>query len=81
MRRALTCWFFFDVNAVYSVSATSASETQQPSWSSQTARGYRMGVQASSGMAAIAARTLEFRGTVTQNLAPADRIALITAAE
>jgi hypothetical protein len=32
-------------------------------------------------MAAIAARMLEFMGTVTENRAPADRIALITAAE
>jgi hypothetical protein len=32
-------------------------------------------------MAAIAARMLAFIGTVTENRAPADRIALITAAE
>src|ERR1017187_8737140 len=31
-------WPFFEVNAVYSTSATWASETQQPSWSSQIAR-------------------------------------------
>ena len=38
--RAVTCLaFFMDANAVYPVSATSASETQQPSWSSQTACG------------------------------------------
>ena len=30
--------FFAEVNAVYSVSATWASETQHPSWSSQIAR-------------------------------------------
>jgi hypothetical protein len=29
----------YAVNAVYSTSATSASETQQPSWSSHSARG------------------------------------------
>jgi phenylalanyl-tRNA synthetase beta subunit len=38
---------FFRVNAVYRVSATSASDTQQPNWSSQIARGYRIGCQAS----------------------------------
>ena len=62
------------------VSATSASEIQAPSWSSQIARGYRIGVQASSGMAAIAARMLAFIGTVTENRAPARRIAPVTAA-
>ena len=39
-----------------------------------------MAVQASSGMAAIAALTLESSGTVTENSAPARRIAAITAA-
>ena len=44
MSRAVTCSsFFFEVKAVYCVSATSASETQQPSWSSQMACGYLMG--------------------------------------
>ena len=76
----MTAWPFFDANAVYSVSATSASETQQSSWSSQTARGYLMGVQASSGMTAIAERMLLFIGTVTENRAPWPRIAPITAA-
>jgi hypothetical protein len=78
--RAVTARPFFDANAVYSVSATSASETQASNWSSQTARGYRIGVQASSPMAAIAARMLAFIGTVTENRAPWPRIAPITAA-
>ena len=47
----------------------------------QTACGYLMAVHASSLMPAIAARMLEFIGTVTENRAPAGRIALITAAE
>ena len=76
----MTAWPFFDANAVYSVSATSASEIQQPSWSSQTACGYRMAVQAPSGIAAMAAWMLAFIGTVTENRAPWPRIALITAA-
>ena len=76
----MTACFFFDANAVYRVSAISASEIQQSSWSSQTACGYLMAVQASSAMAAIAARTLEFIGTVTENRAPWPRIAPITAA-
>ena len=38
--RAVTCSsFFFEVNAVYPVSATSASKTQRPACSSQIARG------------------------------------------
>ena len=76
----MTAWPFFEVNAVYCTSATSASETQARSWSSQIARGYRMAVQASSGMAAIAALTLGSIGTVTENRAPARRIAAITLA-
>jgi len=60
--RAVTAWPFFDANAVYSTSATSASETQAPSWSSQIARGYRIGIQALPGMAAIAARMLALAG-------------------
>ena len=72
--RAVTAWPLFDANAVYSASATSASETQAPSWSSQTARGYRIGAQASSLMAAIAARMLELTGTVTEKRAFAARI-------
>jgi hypothetical protein len=79
--RAVTCSsFFFEVKAVYCVSATSASETQQPSWSSQMACGYSMAVQASSGMAAIAARIAALTGAVTENRAPLRRIAAITAA-
>ena len=54
------------MNAVYWISATSASETQQDSWSSQMACGYSIAVQASSGMRAIAAWMLEFIGTVTE---------------
>ena len=81
MSRAVTCSsFFFEVKAVYVVSATSASETQQPSWSSQTACGYSMAVQASSGMAAIAALMAAVTGAVTENRAPLRRIAAITAA-
>ena len=71
---------FFDVNAVYSASATSASEIQARSWSSRIARGYLMAVQASSGMAATAALTLGSIGTVTENRAPARRTAAITLA-
>jgi hypothetical protein len=78
--RAVTALPFFDANAVYPVSATSASEIQQSSWSSQTACGYLMAVQLSSGIAAIAARMLPFTGTVTENRAPCARIALITVA-
>ena len=78
--RAVTAWPFFDANAVYSASATSASEIQQSSWSSQIACGYLMAVQASSPMAAMAARMLQFIGTVTENRAPPRRIAPITAA-
>ena len=78
--RAVTAWSFLDENAVYCVSATSASEIQQPSWSSQTACGYLMAVQASSGIAAMAAWMLLFMGTVTENRAPWPRIAAITAA-
>jgi len=37
--------------------------------------GYLMAVQASSGIAAIAARMLEFTGAVTENRAPRERIA------
>ena len=62
-------------NAVYSVSATAASLTQALSWSSQIARGYWIGVQVSSGMAAIAARTCGFIATVTEKNAPLRRTA------
>ena len=44
------------------------------------AGGYRIGVQVSSPMAAIAARMLLFTGTVTENRAPPRRTAPITAA-
>jgi len=77
---AVTALPFFDANAVYSTSATSASDTHAPNWSSQIARGYRIGVQASSPMAAIAARMEAFMGAVTENRAPFPRIAPITAA-
>ena len=69
-----------DAKAVYWVSVTSASEIQQSSWSSQIARGYRMAVQASLPMAAMAARMLLFTGTVTENRAPWPRTAPVTAA-
>ena len=49
-------------------------------WSSQIARGYRMAVQASSPMAAMAARMLLFIGTVTENRAPWPRTAPMTPA-
>ena len=45
------------------------------------ARGYLMGVQASSPMAAIAASTCEFIATVTEKNAPAARTAPVNAAE
>jgi hypothetical protein len=57
-----------------------ASKIQASSWSSQIARGYRIGVQASSPMVAIAARMLVFMGAVTENRAPWPRIAPVTAA-
>ena len=76
----MTAWPFFDAKAVYWTSATSASEIQQSSWSSQTARGYRIAVQASSPMAAMAARMLLFTGAVTENRAPWPRTAPMTAA-
>jgi hypothetical protein len=79
--RAVMAWSFFEVNAVYFTSATSASETRQRSWSSQIARGYLMGVQAVPGMSAIAALTAEFIGAVTEKQAPARRTALVNAAE
>ena len=78
--QTVTACPFFEVNAVYSASATSASEIQARSWSSQIAREYLMAVQASPGMAAMAALTLGSIGTVTENRAPARRIAAITLA-
>ena len=42
--------------------------------------GYSIACQASSGMAAIAARMAAVTGAVTENLAPLRRIAAITAA-
>ena len=63
---------------MYSVSATSAPDTQARSWSSQMARGYLIAVQVSSPMAAIAALTMGSIGTVTEDNAPAWRIAPIT---
>jgi hypothetical protein len=68
------------VNAVYSVSATWASDTQQRIWSFQIARGYLIGVQACSGMA-IAAVTFGSMFTVTENRAPPRRTAPQNAAE
>jgi hypothetical protein len=75
VERAVMACPLREVNAVYSASATWASETQRPSWSSQMARGYSIGTQASSGMAAIAARTLGSMRTVTEKCAPALRAA------
>ena len=48
--------------------------------SSQMACGYSIAVHASSGMPAIAARILEFIGTVTEKCAPLRRTVPITAA-
>src|SRR5207248_11189238 len=62
-------------------SATWASLTQQASCSSQMARGYLMGLQACSGMAAIAALTFGSIRTVTEKHAPAARTALVNAAD
>jgi hypothetical protein len=78
--RAVTACPFFEVNAVYSASAISASEAQQPSWSSQIAWGYLMAVHASPGMAAIAAFTAGSRRAVTEKYAPARMAAPMTAA-
>jgi len=62
---------------VKSISATNASETHRCSSSSQIARGYRIGVQASSSMAVIACRTVEFIRAVTENHALARSAAAI----
>ncbi len=62
---------FFEANAVYWVSATSASDTQQRSWSSHTARGQRIGVHASSLIDATAALTAGSVREVTEKYAPA----------
>jgi hypothetical protein len=81
MSRAVTCRaLFLEVKAVYAVSATSASEVQQRSWSSQMACGYLLGVQASSGISAIAVLITAVTGAVTEKRAPPRRIAAITAA-
>ena len=66
---------FFDANAVYCTSATSASETQVRSWLSQIARGYLIVVQASPSTAAIAAPTSASILALTEKnaAAPADR--------
>jgi hypothetical protein len=66
---------------VYFTPATSALLTQQRSRPSQMARGYRMGVQASSPMAAIAARRCGFIWAVTEKNAPARRTEWMNAAE
>jgi hypothetical protein len=80
MRRAVIAAPLREVNAVYATSATWASETQRPSWSSQMARGYSIGIQASSAMAAIAAAALGSMRTVTEKYAPALRAALVAGA-
>jgi hypothetical protein len=59
------------VNAVKPISATSASEIQRCSSSSHTAFGYRIGVHAASGIAAIAADTAGVIRAVTEKWAPA----------
>src|SRR5689334_25260137 len=73
--RAVIAWPFFDANAVYGTSATSASEISRFWSSSQIACGQVMGVQADSPMAAIAARILGSIRTVTEKQAPPRRIA------
>lgn len=77
------CWSALrrPVNAVYSTSAISASETHRPSSSSHTACGYLIGCQAVSSMAAMAACTEAVIRTVTEKRAPARRQAARTAAE
>ena len=55
--------------------------TQGRSWASQMAPGYLIGVQASSGIPAIAACTCGFIATVTEKYAPARRTAPVNAAE
>ena len=79
--RAVTAFPFFEAKAAQGTSATSASDTQRRNWSSQTARGYLMGIQAESGIAAIAALTLGSVRTVTEKYAPARRTAPANAAE
>ncbi len=72
---------FFEVNAVYRISAISASEIQRASSWSQTASRYLIGFQAVSGMAAIVARMVFVLATVIEWWAPAARIALTSLAE
>ncbi len=67
-----------DVNAVKGTSATSASEMNRCSSSSQIAFGYRIGVHADSGMPEIAVVTAVFILMVIENLAPARRAAAMT---
>jgi hypothetical protein len=77
--RAVTCsaWRRL-VNAVKATSATSASEIQRASSSSQIAFGYRIGVHAASPIEAMAALTVGVVRAVTENRAPARRAAAAT---
>ena len=72
-------FFGFDVNAAYSVSATSASETQQAAGRPRGPAGTRSRPRVV-GDGAIAAWMLEFIGTVTEKYALLRRIVPITAA-
>ena len=79
--RPSTRWLaFLEENAVNGVSATSARDTHTPVASSYTAFVYSMGVHALSPIAAIAARTLGSRRTVTDTSAPPRIAAPIVAA-
>jgi hypothetical protein len=62
--------FFCAANAVKSISATSARETQRPKASSKTESVYSIVVHASSLIAAIAALIWAFIRTVTDTAAP-----------
>jgi hypothetical protein len=73
--QAVTARPFLEASAVQGTSATCASEMSRPWSPSRTARGQVTGVQASSLIAAIAARTLRRAGTVTEKRAPPERIA------
>ncbi|MEU1567004.1 hypothetical protein ABZ504_42670 [Streptomyces mirabilis] len=70
--------FLLLVNAVKGISATSASETQHSSSSSQTAALYSIGVQASSAMFTMASRTVFLTATAREKQTPAVRLASTT---
>src|SRR6478672_11964264 len=71
-RRPGTCsLFFLDLNATKGISATSAREIQRPDGSSNTAFGYLIVVQASSGIVLITALMCLVCRTVMDTSAPA----------